>query len=76
MIMAGAALKALREARGWRLYELADRSGVALGTLARLEQGGGRPKPETIARLAAALGLTPSALHRALHPTSHLPNRL
>jgi transcriptional regulator with XRE-family HTH domain len=74
--MAVLALKALREARGWSLHELADRSGVALGTLARMEQGAVRARPETIAKLAAALGLTPSALWRALHPTGHLPHRL
>jgi len=51
-------LKREREARGMSLKELAERSGIALATLSRLE-GGKNPNPtfETLSRFAAALGL-------------------
>ena len=61
-------LKQLREAQRLSLHELAARSGVALGTLARLEQGGVRAHPGTVAKLAPALGITPTALPRLLRP--------
>jgi transcriptional regulator with XRE-family HTH domain len=47
---------------------VAARSGVTLGTLARLEQGGAWAHPGTVAKLAPALGVTPTELRRLLHP--------
>lgn len=51
-------LKRERVARGVSLKDLAERSGIALATLSRLE-GGKNPNPtfETLSRFAAALGL-------------------
>ena len=51
-------LKRERVARGVSLKDLAERSGIALATLSRLE-GGKNPNPtfETLSRIATALGL-------------------
>jgi transcriptional regulator with XRE-family HTH domain len=53
-----AALKTIREARGWTQMELASRLGVSQGTVAQLETGR-RPDPQfsTIARWAEGLEL-------------------
>lgn len=50
--------RALRQIRGMELTELAVRAGISHGTLSRLENGKlKRPKPETLARIAGALGV-------------------
>jgi transcriptional regulator with XRE-family HTH domain len=59
-------LRQVREARGLSLHEVAERSGVAMGTLARMEQGGVWAHPSTVAKLAPVLGLTPTELRHLL----------
>lgn len=50
--------RALRQSRGMDLTELATRAGISHGTLSRLENGKlKRPRPETLARIANALGV-------------------
>lgn len=48
-------LRSLRDARGWTQQELADRSGLGVATVARLERSG-RGQLATLIRIAAALG--------------------
>jgi transcriptional regulator with XRE-family HTH domain len=52
---------AIRRQRALTQQELADRSGVSLTTINRLERGY-TARPQTIRKLAEALGVEPSAL--------------
>jgi transcriptional regulator with XRE-family HTH domain len=66
----GSRLKELRERRGLSQEELAERSGVPLHSVSRIEQDRKRPKWEEGLALCAALGVsadefTPEALRRA-----------
>ena len=54
----GDAIEAARGERGWSRRELAERAGIALGTVARLENGGASPNFFMVADLARALDLT------------------
>lgn len=53
-----AALKSLRERKGWSQRELAEVSGVTLGGVTKLEQGTREPNWPTVLKLASALGVT------------------
>jgi transcriptional regulator with XRE-family HTH domain len=55
-------LKLDREARGWSLAELAERSGVAKATISKIERCEASPTAVTLARLAAAFDLTLAGL--------------
>jgi transcriptional regulator with XRE-family HTH domain len=55
-------IRALRAERGWRLDELAERSGVSRASLSRLENGEVSPTAQVLGRLCAAFGLTLSRL--------------
>ena len=55
-------LQQLCAARGLTLAQLAERAGVPLAVVAKLEAGTVRPQAPTLRRLAAALGLAPEAL--------------
>ena len=59
-------LRELREACGLSVYEVAERSGIGIGVLLRLEAGTGLAHPVTVGRLAPVFGLTPSELHRRM----------
>ena len=50
-----AAIRAGRGALSWSQQELAEKSGVSLPTVARLETSSGSPKLETVSRLIAAI---------------------
>jgi mRNA interferase RelE/StbE len=50
-------IRIFRELRGLTLEELAERSGVKLGLLHRLDTGEGIPSLPTLRRLARALGV-------------------
>lgn len=53
-----------RRQRGWTREELAQRADVSRTTLHHLERGATtRPRADTLARLATALGLVPAELH-------------
>jgi transcriptional regulator with XRE-family HTH domain len=49
-------LRALRQMRGWRLDDLASRSGVSRGMLQQIETGRTNPSVATLARISATLG--------------------
>jgi transcriptional regulator with XRE-family HTH domain len=55
-------LQELCAARGLTLATLAERAGVALSTVAKLDAAEIRAHPATLCRLAAALGVEPLAL--------------
>ena len=50
-----AAIRAGRGALSWSQQELAEKSGVSLPTVARLETSSGSPKLETVSRLIDAI---------------------
>ena len=55
----GARLKALRDAEGLSQQELADRAGLPLGRVYKIEQGDAAdPRWSTILKLAAGLGVS------------------
>lgn len=54
--------RALRQARGWSLDELAGRSGVSKGMLVQIEAARTNPSVGTLARVADAFGVTVSRL--------------
>jgi transcriptional regulator with XRE-family HTH domain len=60
----GDAVRRLRRARGWSQEEFADRVGVHRTYVGDIERGQRNVSLVNIARLAAALGLTPSELMR------------
>ena len=51
----GAAIRAGRSALNWSQQFLADKSGISLPTIARIETGSNNPKLETISRLISAI---------------------
>ncbi len=55
-------LKHEREARGWSLADLATRAGVSRAMISRIERAEASPTAVLLARLAAAFGLSLSAL--------------
>jgi len=58
----GPRLRELREAVGLSRPELAARVGMTRSSIRKLEAGDHAPRPQTVARLAAALGVTPDRL--------------
>ena len=58
----GARVKALREARGMTLQALADRSGVAISTISKVERGLMAPTYDRFSGLARGLGIDVSEL--------------
>lgn len=57
-----ARIKAERQARGWTLAELADRSGVSRAMISNVERGAASPTATLLGRLSGAFGLTLSTL--------------
>ncbi|ONI85807.1 transcriptional regulator [Actinosynnema sp. ALI-1.44] len=53
----GAAVRALREQRGWSQTELAERAGMTQSAMARFEAGGTVPTLPVLERIAAALDM-------------------
>jgi transcriptional regulator with XRE-family HTH domain len=60
----GQKLQRFRRRRLWLIGDLADESGVHRNTISKLENGKGGAYPETIRRLADALGVDPTELVR------------
>ena len=65
-------LRAARERAFLTQEELAQKSGVALVTISRLEKGHREARISTVRKLAAALGVAPEELVR---PTAEEPGR-
>jgi XRE family transcriptional regulator, aerobic/anaerobic benzoate catabolism transcriptional regulator len=61
-------VRRLRETHGWSRAELAERSGLSVRFLARIEGGDGNVSLVRLAHLAEALGTPPDALLRAPRP--------
>lgn len=57
-----ARLRAEREARGWSIAVLADRSGVSRAMISKVERGEASPTAALLGRLSGAFGLTVSTL--------------
>ncbi|MFC0409851.1 helix-turn-helix domain-containing protein [Roseomonas elaeocarpi] len=55
-------LRAERDARGWSLAELAERSGVSRAMISKVERGEASPTAALLGRLVAAFGMTLSTL--------------
>ncbi|MGK9052699.1 XRE family transcriptional regulator [Neorhizobium petrolearium] len=55
-------LKIEREARGWSLAELAERSGVSKAMISKIERGEASPTATVLGRLSGAFGLPLSVL--------------
>lgn len=55
-------LRLEREARGWSLSELSQRSGVSRAMIHKIERGDSSPTATLLARLSGAFGLTMSTL--------------
>jgi transcriptional regulator with XRE-family HTH domain len=51
-------IKKLRSRRGYSQEELAERSGLSIRTIQRIENGETEPRGDSLTRLAAALGVT------------------
>ena len=64
--MNGSTLKAVREAHGLGLRDVAERASVDQGQLSRVERGQGGLSVESLARLAGVFGL--DELERLLRP--------
>jgi transcriptional regulator with XRE-family HTH domain len=58
----GEKLRRLRKRRVWLIGDLAERSGVHRNVISKLENGRGGAYPETIRKLAGALGVDPAEL--------------
>lgn len=57
-----ARIKAEREARGWSLADVAERSGVSRAMISKVERGESSPTAALLGRLCGAFGLTMSTL--------------
>ena len=68
-------LQELCAARGLTLEQLAERAGVALPTLTKLDAGTTRANQFVVRRLADALGLAPEALRDELSAARRRPGR-
>lgn len=66
-------LKAEREARGWSIAALAERSGVSRAMISRIERGEASPTAALLARLSGAFALSLSRLLARAEPE---PGRL
>jgi transcriptional regulator with XRE-family HTH domain len=58
----GARIRAEREARGWSLSLLAEKSGVSRAMIHKVERGESSPTASLLAKLTGAFGMTMSAL--------------
>lgn len=63
---AGAAIRALREARDWSLADLAAATGVSIMGLSYLERGARKPHKSTLQKVENGLGLPPGTYSRLL----------
>lgn len=63
---AGAAIRSLREERGWSLADFAEATGVSIMGLSYLERGARKPHKGTVQKVENGLGLPPGTYHRLL----------
>lgn len=74
--MIGGRIKQLREARGWTLESLAERSGVSRSNISLIERGESSPTATVLDRLGAGLGVTLASLFEPPEPESAEPSPL
>ena len=65
----GMTLRQLCAARGLTLEQVAERAGIAVATVVKIDAGTIRAQPSTRARLAAVLGIDPKFLRDELSDT-------
>ena len=58
--MVGKKIRAFREFRGYNQIQLAELSGINVGTIRKYELGIRNPKPDQLEKIATALGLNVS----------------
>ena len=63
-----ARIRGQREAKGWTLAELAERSGVSRAMISKVERGEASPTAAVLVRLASAFGLTLAGLLEGPEP--------
>jgi transcriptional regulator with XRE-family HTH domain len=69
----GPRLQELRTGKGWTQQKLADRAGVAVGAVRKLEQQGAKPTWGTVVALCEALGVKADAFLQ--EPAQRPPRR-
>jgi transcriptional regulator with XRE-family HTH domain len=62
VVYVGDRIKHLRDARALTQDELAEKAGVTVAALSRIERNNAEPRPSTRRKLAKALGVDPSEL--------------
>jgi transcriptional regulator with XRE-family HTH domain len=62
VVYVGDKVKRLRDRRALTQGELADRAGLTVAALSRIERNNAEPRPTTRRKLAEALGVDPSEL--------------
>lgn len=72
----GGRIKQLREARGWSLEALAERSGVSRSNISLIERGESSPTATVLDRLGAGLGVTLASLFEPPAPAAAEPSPL
>lgn len=68
----GDIIRNLREQKGWGQKELAAAAHVSLISVSRLESNAVETKPETVRKVALALGVRVSEIQAALEQLEHL----
>ena len=71
----GANVRHYRKGRGLKQHALADRAGLSVNMVGRIERGEASPSLETIERIAAALDVPAAALFGAGTPAAPSPER-
>lgn len=61
----GDVIRKLRFERGWTIEELGERAGVNKATVSSIERGESNAREDTLARLAAAFGMTTAGIYAA-----------
>jgi transcriptional regulator with XRE-family HTH domain len=64
VVYVGDKVKRLRDERALTQGELADKAGLTVAALSRIERNNAEPRPTTRRKLAEALGVDPSELMR------------
>ena len=62
VVYVGNRIKHLRDARALTQDELAEKAGITVAALSRIERNNAEPRPTTRRKLAKALGVDPSEL--------------
>ena len=63
----GANVRAARHARGWTQEDLAEKAGLAVVQISRIERGAREIRLTTLLRLLSALDVSPAKLLRGLY---------